>query len=87
MFTYAVKSRSKNIINYAMSKDFNINLTDQESKTVLHNAIINKYDINFIKSLIEKGVNPHIRDLNKKLALDYASKESKIYKYLNTIIK
>ncbi|AJA67237.1 ankyrin repeat domain-containing protein [Borrelia miyamotoi] len=87
MFTYAVKSRSKNIINYAMSKDFNINLTDQESKTVLHNAIINEYDINFIKSLIEKGVNPHIRDLHQKLALDYASKESKIYKYLNTIIK
>lgn len=70
-----------------MSKDFNINLTDQESKTVLHNAIINEYDINFIKSLIEKGVNPHIRDLHQKLALDYASKESKIYKYLNTIIK
>ncbi|AMR76016.1 ankyrin repeat domain-containing protein [Borrelia hermsii] len=87
VFTHAVKSKSKNIINYVMSKDFNINLTDQEAKTALHNAIINGYDISFIKALIEKGVNPHTRDLNKKLPLDYAPKDSEIYKYLNTIIK
>ncbi|BDU63488.1 putative ankyrin repeat protein (plasmid) [Candidatus Borrelia fainii] len=85
LFIHAVKSKSKNIINYAMSKNCNINLTDQEAKTVLHNAIISGYNINFIKSLIEKGANPHIRDLNKKLASDYASKNGEIYKYLNTI--
>ncbi|WP_241766576.1 ankyrin repeat domain-containing protein [Borrelia coriaceae] len=82
---HAIKSKSKNIINYAMSKDCNINLTNQEGKTALHNAIIIGYDINFIKSLIEKGANPYIRDLNKKLPLDYAPKDSEIYNYLTTI--
>ncbi|WP_233275083.1 ankyrin repeat domain-containing protein [Borrelia anserina] len=87
IFTHAVNSKAKNIINYAMSKDFNINLIDQKSKTALHNAIINGYDVNFIKSLIEKGANPYIRDLNKKLPSDYTPKDSEIYKYLNTIIE
>ncbi|WP_330730452.1 ankyrin repeat domain-containing protein [Borrelia turicatae] len=87
VFIHAVKSKSKNIINYAMSKNCNINLTDQEAKNALHNAIISGYDINFIRSLIEKGANPHIRDLNKKLPSDYASKNGEIYKYLNTITK
>ncbi|AYE37024.1 ankyrin repeat domain-containing protein (plasmid) [Borrelia turcica IST7] len=85
MFTYAVNSKSKNIIDYMMLQDFDINLVDSESKNVLHNAISNEYDTDFIKSLIEKGVNPNIRDSYKKLPLDYAPKDSTLYQYLETI--
>ncbi|WP_024654468.1 ankyrin repeat domain-containing protein [Borrelia hispanica] len=79
---YAIKSKAKNIINHIMSQDFNINLTDQENKTALHHAIINEYDITFIKSLITKGANPNIRDLTKKLPSDYTPKNGEIYQYL-----
>ncbi|WP_024653043.1 ankyrin repeat domain-containing protein [Borrelia persica] len=87
VFIHAIKSKAKNIINHIMSKNFNINLTDQENKTALHNAIINEYDIYFIRSLITKGANPNIRDLTKKLPLDYAPKNGEIYQYLYTLIQ
>ncbi|WP_445436270.1 ankyrin repeat domain-containing protein [Candidatus Borreliella tachyglossi] len=85
IFIYAVKSKSKNTIDYILSQNFDITLVDQESKTVFHNAIINGYDIQLIQSLIKKGANPKIKDSYNKSPLDYAPKESEIYKYLENI--
>nr|WKT13858.1 ankyrin repeat domain-containing protein [Borrelia sp. BU AG58] len=87
VFTYAVNSKSKSIIDYMMLQDFDINMVDSESKNVLHNAISNEYDTDFIKSLIEKGANPNTRDSYKKLPSDYAPKDSMLYKYLKNIGK
>ncbi|WKC58596.1 ankyrin repeat domain-containing protein [Borrelia sp. P9F1] len=85
VFTYAVTSRAKNIIDYVILQDFDINLVDSESRTVLHNAVSSEYDIDFIKSLIEKGVDPNTRDSGKKLPSDYAPKDSDLYQYLKSI--
>ncbi|WKC78412.1 ankyrin repeat domain-containing protein (plasmid) [Borreliella turdi] len=82
IFTYAINVKAKNIINYLITKEFNINLKNQSSQTALHNAIIQKYDLEFIKSLIKKGANPNIRDSDNKLPIDYSNKTSEIYKYL-----
>ncbi|QMU99750.1 ankyrin repeat domain-containing protein (plasmid) [Borrelia sp. A-FGy1] len=85
IFTYAINLKSKNIIEYMILKNFDINLVDTESKTVLHIAIIKEYDIDLIKSIVEKGGNPNIKDSFKKLPLDYASKNSMLYQYLKAI--
>ncbi|WKC75663.1 ankyrin repeat domain-containing protein [Borreliella valaisiana] len=82
IFTYAINVKAKNIINYIITKEFNINLTNQSSQTALHNAIIQNYDLKFIKSLIKKGANPYIKDSDNKLPIDYSDKTSEIYKYL-----
>lgn len=82
IFTYAINVKAKNIINYIITKEFNINLTNQSSQTALHSAIIQNYDLKFIKSLIKKGANPYIRDSDNKLPIDYSNKTSEIYKYL-----
>ncbi|UGQ17768.1 ankyrin repeat domain-containing protein [Borrelia sp. RT1S] len=85
VFTYAVTSKSKNIIDYVILQDFDINLADSEFRTVLHNAVGSEYGIDFIKSLIEKGVDPNTRDSGKKLPSDYAPKDSDLYQYLKSI--
>ncbi|WKC73825.2 ankyrin repeat domain-containing protein (plasmid) [Borreliella yangtzensis] len=82
IFTYAINVKAKNIINYIITKEFNINLTNQSSQTALHSAIIKNYDLKFIKSLIKKGANPYIRDSDNKLPIDYSNKTNEIYKYL-----
>ncbi|QFI15059.1 ankyrin repeat domain-containing protein (plasmid) [Borrelia sp. CA_690] len=82
IFTYAINVKAKSIIDYLITKEFNINLTNQNSQTALHNAIIQKYELKFIKSLINKGANPNIRDSDNKLPIDYSNKTSEIYKYL-----
>ncbi|ACN52617.1 ankyrin repeat domain-containing protein [Borreliella valaisiana] len=82
IFTYAINVKAKSIINYLITKEFNINLTNQSSQTALHNAIIQKYELKFIKSLIKKGANPNIRDIDNKLPIDYSDKTGEIYKYL-----
>ncbi|AJA90671.1 ankyrin (plasmid) [Borreliella chilensis] len=82
IFTYAINVKAKNILNYLITKEFNVNLPNQDSQTALHNAIIQRYELEFIKSLIKKGVNPNIRDSNNKLAIDYSDKTSEIHKYL-----
>ncbi|WP_373538316.1 ankyrin repeat domain-containing protein [Borreliella afzelii] len=82
IFTYAINVKAESIINYLITKEFNINLTNQSSQTALHNAIIHKYELEFIKSLIKKGANPNIRDSENKLPIDYSDKTSEIYKYL-----
>ncbi|WKC74746.1 ankyrin repeat domain-containing protein (plasmid) [Borreliella yangtzensis] len=82
IFTYAINVKAKNIINYIITKEFNINLINQSSQTALHSAIIQNYDLKFIKSLIKKGANPYIRDSDNKLPIDYSNKTSEIYKYL-----
>ncbi|WPM06320.1 ankyrin repeat domain-containing protein (plasmid) [Borreliella sinica] len=82
IFTYAIDVKAKNIIAYLITKEFNINLTNQSSQTALHSAIIQKYELEFIKSLIEKGANPNLRDSDNKLPIDYSDKTSEIYKYL-----
>ncbi|AZA27294.1 MULTISPECIES: ankyrin repeat domain-containing protein [Borreliella] len=82
IFTYAITVKAKSIINYLITKEFNINLTNQSAQTALHNAIIQKYELKFIKSLIKKGANPNIRDIDNKLPIDYSDKTGEIYKYL-----
>lgn len=82
IFTYAINVKAESITNYLITKEFNINLTNQSSQTALHNAIIHKYELEFIKSLIKKGANPNIRDSENKLPIDYSDKTSEIYKYL-----
>ncbi|WNY67224.1 ankyrin repeat domain-containing protein [Borreliella lusitaniae] len=85
IFTYAINVKAKSILNYLITKEFNINLTNQNSQTALHNAIIQKYELNFIKSLIKKGASPNIKDADNKLPIDYCDKTGEIYKYLISI--
>lgn len=60
---------NKNIIQLLLSKGADINLTDNKGNTTLHFAALGQPEK--LKLLLENGVNPNLKNKNKKNAYEY----------------
>ncbi|MBP5427564.1 MAG: ankyrin repeat domain-containing protein [Clostridiales bacterium] len=71
MLVYAISRGSKDIANWLIENDVELNIKMEKGQSVLHYAIINKM-YNIVGALIDRGVDVNIRDEYGKTALLYA---------------